>query len=154
MSRIIFPRYSDGCLLLSSGLESRHFFSSASKSALLTNAFLLGRGFSFSCSALYFYLSLDFSRFFFWNSSSDSLFLLGMVYVSCIIWVILAYPYLSGMVNIPLILVLVLNYTRFMGKINRQLGILDEPCGLCSSPYSPCLWWFLVLPPQTILLLP
>lgn len=86
MSNIIFPRYSDGIRFSGSLFESRHFFNSSSKSELFTNGLRLGRGLSFSCSALYFYLSLDFSRFFFWNSSSDSLFLLGMVMYSFVLW--------------------------------------------------------------------
>lgn len=115
MSRIIFPRYSDGILLFGSLLESRHFFNSFNKSALFTNCLRLGRGWSFSCSARYFCLILDFSRFFFWNSSSDSLFLLGMVYVS---FVLLGYPpcpLAEVMVNMPFTR-LCINYTKIRNR--------------------------------------
>ena len=101
MSRIIFPRYSLGILLFGSLLESRHFFNSSSKSELFTNGLRFGRGLSFSCSARYFCLILDFSRFFFWNSSSDSLFLLGMVYVSFVLREFHHVLSLNTMVNTP-----------------------------------------------------
>ena len=112
MSRIIFPRYSLGILLFGSLLESRHFFNSFSKSELFTNGLRLGRGLSFSCSARYFCLIFDFSRFFFWNSSSDSLFLLGMVFVSFMLWEYHHVLLLEVMANTPATH-LYLNYTRF-----------------------------------------
>ena len=99
MSSIIFPNFSDGWRLFSSLLESLHLRSSSSNSVLLTYDFLLGRGFYFSCSSLCFYLVLDLSRFFFWNSSSDSLFLLGIVYVSCI-WRNTTSSVMANLVNI------------------------------------------------------
>lgn len=115
MSNIIFPRYSLGCLLSGSLLESRHFFNSFNKSELFTNGLRLGRGWSFSYSALYFCLNLDFSRFFFWNSSSDSLFLLGMVYVSFVLLGVSPCPLAEVMVNTPFTR-LCLNYTKIWNQ--------------------------------------
>ena len=85
MSRIIFPRNSDGTLLLTSLFESLHLTNSASRSEFFTYAFLRGRGFFVSYSFCLYCLNNDFSRFFFWNSSRLSFFLLGILVIPCII---------------------------------------------------------------------
>ena len=122
MSNIIFPRYSDGIRLFGSLFESRHFFNSFNKSELLTNGLRFGLGLSFSCSERYFYLILDFSRFFFWNSSSDSLFLLGMVFVSFVSWEHHHVLLLEVMVNTPF-KHLYFNYTKFRSQNQSNMPL-------------------------------
>ena len=123
MSNIIFPKYSDGILLFGSLLESRHFFNSFSKSELFTNGLRFGRGFIFSYSARYFCRILDFSRFFFWNSSSDSFFLLGMVYVSFVLLGVSPCPLAEVMVNTPFTR-LCLNYTNFRNRNQSNMPLI------------------------------